>query len=244
LVSLPKDEHFKCSLQSFVGLVKDADHNCRRAALQLLSVIGRRNSSQNDDLSPLLAKVLPDVLSQLQVNDTLIKEIDLGPFKQKFDHGLELRTAAYDFVDVLLSRPKTALGFAIPEDDVESMVDKIVVGLKDPERSIRMAVHATFEKLCQDSVPNGAEYVVKNADNACELLLETMWTEAPEKAVQHEKDQVDELVKSALKVVKAMETIPGVESCLKIVETKKEIVDDPPLAKLWTAMYDSPPLEI
>ena len=124
------------------------------------------------------------------------------------------------------------------------MVDKIVVGLKDPERSIRMAVHATFEKLCQDSVPNGAEYVVKNADNACKLLLETMWTEAPEKAVQHEKDQVDELVKSALKVVKAMETIPGVESCLKIVETKKEIVDDPPLAKLWTAMYDSPPLEI
>ena len=244
LVSLPKDEHFKCSLESFVGLVKDEDHNCRRAALQLLSVIGRRNSSQNDDLSPLLAKVLPDVLSQLQVNDTLIKEIDLGPFKQKFDHGLELRTAAYDFVDVLLSRPKTALGFAIPEDDVESMVDKIVVGLKDPERSIRMAVHATFEKLCQDSVPNGAEYVVKNADNACKLLLETMWTEAPEKAVQHEKDQVDELVKSALKVVKAMETIPGVESCLKIVETKKEIVDDPPLAKLWTAMYDSPPLEI
>ena len=244
LVSLPKDEHFKCSLESFVGLVKDEDHNCRRAALQLLSVIGRRNSSQNDDLSPLLAKVLPDVLSQLQVNDTLIKEIDLGPFKQKFDHGLELRTAAYDFVDVLLSRPKTALGFAISEDDVESMVDKIVVGLKDPERSIRMAVHATFEKLCQDSVPNGAEYVVKNADNACKLLLETMWTEAPEKAVQHEKDQVDELVKSALKVVKAMETIPGVESYLKIVETKKEIVDDPPLAKLWTAMYDSPPLEI
>lgn len=245
LVSLPKDEHFKCSLESFVGLVKDADHNCRRAALQLLSVIGRRNSSQNDDLSPLLAKVLPDVLSQLQVNHALIKEIDLGPFKQKFDYGLELRTAAYDFVDVLLSRPKSALGFAIPEDDIESMVDAmIVVGLEDPDRSIRMAVHATFEKLCEDSVPNGAEYVLKNADKACELLLKTLWTEAPEKAVQHEKDQVDELVKSALKVVKAMETIPDVESYPKIVETKKEIVDDAPLAKLWTALYDSPPLEI
>jgi cullin-associated NEDD8-dissociated protein 1 len=226
-------------------LVKDADHNCRRAALQLLSVIGRRNSSQNDDLSPLLAKVLPDVLFQLQVNHALIKEIDLGPFKQKFDYGLELRTAAYDFVDVLLSRPKSALGFAIPEDDIESMVDAmIVVGLEDPDRSIRMAVHATFEKLCEDSVPNGAEYVLKNADQACELLLKTLWTEAPEKAVQHEKDQVDELVKSALKVVKAMETIPDVESYPKIVETKKEIVDDAPLAKLWTALYDSPPLEI
>jgi cullin-associated NEDD8-dissociated protein 1 len=245
LVSLPKDEHFKCSLESFVGLVKEADHNCRRAALQLLSVIGRRNSSQNDDLSPLLAKVLPDVLSQLQVNHALIKEIDLGPFKQKFDYGLELRTAAYDFVDVLLSRPKSALGFAIPEDDIKSMVDvMIVVGLEDPDRSIRMAVHATFEKLCEDSVPNGAEYVLKNADKACELLLKTLWTEAPEKAVQHEKDQVDELVKSALKVVKAMETIPDVESYPKIVETKKEIVDDAPLAKLWTALYDSPPLEI
>ncbi|CAL6447156.1 unnamed protein product [Bathycoccus prasinos] len=244
LVSLPKAEHFKCSLESFVGLVKDADHNCRRAALQLLSVIGRRNSSQNDDLSPLLAKVLPDVLSQLQVNDALIKEIDYGPFKQNFDYGLELRTAAYDFIDVLLTRPKSSLGFAIPEDDIESMVDTIVIGLKDPERSIRMAVHATFEKLCRDSVPNGAENVVKNADKVCELLLETMWTTAHEKAVQHEKDQVDELVKSALKVVKAMESIPDVESYSKIVETKKEIVDDAPLAKLWTGMYDSPPLEI
>jgi cullin-associated NEDD8-dissociated protein 1 len=244
LVSLPKAEHFKCSLESFVGLVKDADHNCRRAALQLLSVIGRRNSSQNDDLSPLLAKVLPDVLSQLQVNDALIKEIDYGPFKQNFDYGLELRTAAYDFIDVLLTRPKSSLGFAIPEDDIESMVDTIVIGLKDPERSIRMAVHATFEKLCRDSVPNGAENVVKNADKVCELLLETMWTTANEKAVQHEKDQVDELVKSALKVVKAMESIPDVESYSKIVETKKEIVDDAPLAKLWTGMYDSPPHEI
>ena len=71
-----------------------------------------------------------------------------------------------------------------------------------------------------------------------------MWTTAHEKAVQHEKDQVDELVKSALKVVKAMESIPDVESYSKIVETKKEIVDDAPLAKLWTGMYDSPPLEI
>jgi hypothetical protein len=35
-----------------------------------------------------------------------------------------------------------------------------------------------------------------------------------------------------------------VESYPKIVETKKEIVDDAPLAKLWTALYDSPPLEI
>ena len=133
-------------------------------------MIGRRNSSQNDDLSPLLAKVLPDVLSQLQVDDTLIKEIDLGPFKQKFDHGLEL-PKRHDVHRCPPLRPKTALGFAIPEDDVESMVVKIVVGLKDPERSIRMAVHATFEKLCQDSVPNGAEYVVKNADNACKLFV-------------------------------------------------------------------------
>ena len=107
-----------------------------------------------------------------------------------------------------------------------------------------MAVHATFEKLCRDSVPNGAENVVKNADKVCELLLETMWTTANEKAVQHEKDQVDELVKSALKVVKAMESIPDVESYSKIVETKKEIVDDAPLAKLWIGMYDSPPHEI
>jgi len=244
LVSLPKDEHFKSSLESFVQLVGDSDHNCRRAATQLLSVIARRNSAQNDDLSSLLPTVLPDILAQLKVNEALIKEIDFGPFKQKIDSGLELRTASYDFIDILLTQPKSSLGFAITDDDVEMIIENLIVGLKDPESSIKISTHESFERLCGDSVANGGSYVLKHAEKICADMLETMWTEIPEKALKHEREAIEELIKSTLKVVKAMEDIPDAAECSKLVETKKEIVEDELLSKFWMSLFGEKPHEL
>lgn len=50
----------------------------------------------------LLPDLLPSLYQQTQEDLTLIRTVDLGPFKHKIDDGLELRKAAFECMDVLL----------------------------------------------------------------------------------------------------------------------------------------------
>ena len=49
-----------------------------------------------------LPGVMPRVYAQTVINESLIRTVDLGPFKHKIDDGLELRKAAFECMDVLL----------------------------------------------------------------------------------------------------------------------------------------------
>lgn len=58
-----------------------------------------------------LPRVMPRVYAQTVVDQSLIRVVDLGPFKHKIDDGLELRKAAFEAMDVLLDNCVDRLDF-------------------------------------------------------------------------------------------------------------------------------------
>lgn len=58
-----------------------------------------------------LPGVMPRVYAQTVIDPSLIRTVDLGPFKHKIDDGLELRKAAFEAMDVLLDTCVDRLDF-------------------------------------------------------------------------------------------------------------------------------------
>ena len=163
--------------------------------------------------------------------------MDYGAFKQTLDSGLELRRSAFDFADILLTHPTTTLGISICEEDVEKIIQAVIRGLGDNNYDVKTLAQETIRRVCGESVMNGGRNVLKHGTEICEALLETMWKTVPATAVKHEIEQNDDCIKSAMKVVKAMEDVLEIESCAKFLEIKKEIYEDDILNKMWKALF-------
>lgn len=71
----------------------------RKAALHMLSSAAHNKALM---VASHLPSVMPRVYSQTEVDKSLIRVVDLGPFKHTIDDGLELRKAAFECMEVLL----------------------------------------------------------------------------------------------------------------------------------------------
>lgn len=71
----------------------------RKAAVQTLSGAAHAKPAL---IADRLEGVLPQLYAQTAVDPSLVRTVDLGPFKHKIDDGLELRKAAFEAMDVLL----------------------------------------------------------------------------------------------------------------------------------------------
>ena len=80
----------------------------RKAAVQTLSGAAHSKAAL---IADRLEGALPQLYAQTAVNESLVRTVDLGPFKHKIDDGLELRKAAFEAMDVLLDtcRPRLAI---------------------------------------------------------------------------------------------------------------------------------------
>ena len=84
-------------------------HHCRhvrKAAIQLLSIAAHNKVGLVREQLPGL---LPQLYAQTVIDESLIRTVDLGPFKHKIDDGLELRKAAFECLDVLLDAARDRL---------------------------------------------------------------------------------------------------------------------------------------
>ena len=71
----------------------------RKAAVQMLSSAAHSKAAL---VAEQLPAVMPQLYQQTVIDASLIRTVDLGPFKHKIDDGLELRKAAFECMDVLL----------------------------------------------------------------------------------------------------------------------------------------------
>ena len=69
-------------------MLADAEPENRRLALATLNAAARHRRAL---LLPHLSSLLPPVLQAAEIDPSLVREVQMGPFKHKVDDGLETR---------------------------------------------------------------------------------------------------------------------------------------------------------
>ena len=96
-------------------------------------------------VADLLADVEAFAHQELPVRPELIEEVDLGPFKQKRDHGVPMRKAAYALLEQLYDRCAERI-------DLDKLVDAVVnMGLVDGAEEVVIPSLTILARLGQHS---------------------------------------------------------------------------------------------
>lgn len=85
-----------------MGGLEDSEVPVRREAIQLLSAAV---TAQPTLAEAALPRAMPALLKLTKVDPSLIKEVNLGPFKQKQDEGLTSRKYAFECLEVRRPSP-------------------------------------------------------------------------------------------------------------------------------------------
>lgn len=90
-------------LPVFLQRMEDPDHGVRKEAVQLLNAAALTRPALT---APCIAATLPLLLQLTVIDESLVRVVELGPFKQKVDDGLSLRKHTLECTDV---RPPSLL---------------------------------------------------------------------------------------------------------------------------------------
>ena len=187
-------------LPAFVGSIpcRDEDLDVRRAAVQTLSAAAHANPTL---ARPILSDALPAVFEQTAIDKSLVRIVDLGPFKHTVDDGLELRKAAFECCDTLLDaclpgEHESVAGAA------SGYAEVLVTGLGD-HYDVKMTSHALFAKL---AARQGAHAVfLGRLKELVDPMAKTLTQKLKSDAVKQEIDRNEDLIRSCLRAVHACE---------------------------------------
>lgn len=181
-------------IKEFLSKIGDPDRSVRRAAVGILST-----AAHNDPALVLdhVQSVIP-LLSQQTVKDpSLIRIINLGPFKHEIDDGLELRKVAFECLDVLLDKCYECV-------DASTVLQNVANGLGD-QYDVKIPCHLLLIKLAHIA-PN---QVLVALDALLEPLAATLTTKTKKDAVKQEIDRHEDLLRSCLRAVDALMRVPN-----------------------------------
>lgn len=194
------DSYLAQDLQQFLvpSLKRDESVKIRRAAVLLLTSAAH---NKPDLVRSGLKTYMKDLYAETPLDKTLIREVNLGPFKHKVDDGLELRKSAYECMDILLDNTSAA---SLLEylNDYDTFITHVQLGLKDENQDIRMLAHLMISKLSK--LPNGAVPLMTAMDAISDLLSATITKKLKSNPVQQEKDRHEDLLKSCLRAVESL----------------------------------------
>lgn len=115
-------------------------------------------------------------------------------------------------------------------------VSALSVGLTDPDYDIRMLVHLIFGKLANLAPAS----ILPVLDQLVAPLTETLNTTPKRNAVQQDEDRVNELIRSAVKACRLINTIPGAETSTGFQDIINKVIAGKPQLKEF---YDAGDVE-
>ncbi|OUC41780.1 hypothetical protein D917_03163 [Trichinella nativa] len=199
------DEYLKDCIGDFFQMLKDSDLNIRRIAfLTFNSFVHNKPELMRDHLSNLL----PVIYSETAVRKELIREVDMGPFKHVMDDGLHLRKAAFECMYTLLDNCFDCLD---DHYDIKILTFLIVIRLTT---------------LCPNELLQRLINIVEPLKQVCLTKLKT-------NSVKQEYELQDELKRSALRAVIAIQNLPTAGKHPIVVELMNIINQTPELLNLY-----------
>ncbi|ORX59310.1 TIP120-domain-containing protein [Piromyces finnis] len=195
------DEILKTMIFDFLKLIGDTDLELRRISL---SALNSAAYNKPDLICDCISDLLPLLYDQTNIDTSLIRTVEMGPFKHQVDDGLEIRKSAFDCMYTLLNNRPNYLDFFI-------FVKRVLAGLRDPNNEIRVLVQLIIQKLCI-IVPN---IVSQNLEDMVDPLKETLDKKTKKSDVKQEKDKHMELIRSTLKTIIKLNNLTDSANCNK-----------------------------
>ncbi|KAF2879367.1 hypothetical protein ILUMI_26814 [Ignelater luminosus] len=214
----PIDSFLRQNIGQFLNTLQDPDLNVRRASLMLFNSVAHNKLFLLEDL---LDTILPLIYNETKVNEFLIQEVKMGPFKHTVDEGLDIRKAAFECMYTLLNK-------CIDFIDVYEFLNHIEAGLKD-HYDIKMLTYLMVEHLAQLR----PKEVLQEMDNIIQPLSATCTMKVSPRSVQQEFERLDELKKCAMRTLLALQKIPNIETNLSFNELLMQIKNSPDLTQIF-----------
>jgi len=222
--SLPVDKVLKEHITSFLELLSDNKIEVRKAILISTNYIAHHKAKV---LRTLLPKYLPHLYGETKIKPELIKEVELGPFKHKVDTGLELRQAAFECMYTLLDTCITKL-------DISEYISQIVSGLSD-DYDIQMLNHLILIRLSKKAPVS----LVSSLEILVEPLRVCVTSVAKDVQVVQQVERNNELIRSCLRSIAAINKIPDIEGAPKFQDFLKVTVTQGELGKIYQDVLNS-----
>ncbi|KAF1958062.1 TIP120-domain-containing protein [Byssothecium circinans] len=201
-----------------VMMLNEIDLENRRLAL---TTFNSAMHNKPDIILPALDQLLPLAMKETEVNQDLIREVQMGPFKHKVDDGLEIRKSAYETIYALL---ETAFDKLTPSD-LSECYDRVVAGISD-EHDIRILCNLMLTKLMRTA----PEQTHSRLETIAENFRAVLSIKPKDNAVKQELEKLQEGCKGVLKVSVLLNKQMGTESGV-------QGHDDPHL-RTWAQYWD------
>lgn len=211
------------ALISFLRALSDAELAVRRGALLALNSAAHNKPAA---VWKLLPELLPMLYAETVKRPELVHQVDLGPFKHTVDDGLELRKAAFECMDTLLAHCPDRL-------DWTDFVQHILSGLAD-DHDIKVLCHMMLGKLAV--LPSSAAVLVASLDAITDPLRKTITATLKDNAVKQQIERHEDLVRSGMRAVRALEKISGADSSVKFDEFVRSVLKAGKLADKYAAL--------
>ncbi|KAM0790577.1 hypothetical protein ACM66B_004444 [Microbotryomycetes sp. NB124-2] len=178
------DELLAPLVVEFFKLIHDSDLGVRRLALSALTSAAHNKPHL---VREHLSSLLPELYAQTETDESLVRIVEMGPFKHKVDDGLDIRKTAYECMHTLLDS-------CVKDIEVNEFLTKVIGGLKDEEE---------VKKLCYLMLAKLAHLtpvaVTNRLDETVPSFTETLQTTLKDSAVKQETERLAELQKAALR---------------------------------------------
>jgi cullin-associated NEDD8-dissociated protein 1 len=221
----PIDSLLKNCIQFFLQPITDADLNVRRVSLTTLNSAAHNKPGLIRDL---LGNILPHLYQETRVRKELIREVEMGPFKHTVDDGLDIRKAAFECMYTLLDSCLNQL-------DIFEFLNHVEDGLKD-HYDIKMLTYLMLVRL-SSLCPNA---VLQHIDRIIEPLRTTVQAKVKANSVKQEYQKQDELIRSALRAVVALQQIPDADISPMLNDFISQLRANSDTAKLFDAVQKDP----
>ncbi|KAH9813025.1 armadillo-type protein [Melampsora americana] len=183
------DEHLGPFLTDFLLHIRDTDLSVRALAL---SVLDSATHNKPELIKEILAELLPLLYAETIVDQSLVRFVEMGPFKHRVDDGLETRKLAY-------STMLTLLDMCLSKIDINEFTDRVLNGISD-EDEIKVLCYLMLIRLSHIAPAT----VAPRLDQSTEAFSATINLKLKDNAVKQDHERTAELQRSALRAVVAL----------------------------------------
>ncbi len=201
-------------IEYLIKMASDADITVRRYALESLTAI----THQHPDAVKKDIELIQQAAVQLsKIIPTLIKEVDLGPFKHKVDDGIPIRKAAYALFDTLVER--------VPERVNAALIAEVAIkGIDDTAEECMLQSLTLIHRLSIYS----PIFVISNIEPLLDSLNKHYTKHIGNVA---NNDKAKNIMRSVIRVIEQLHRAPESEGVTKFSDFMKEKIQDNPAAK-------------